>query len=88
MNNIKVEKLAFQGVQRGFLFQAWYLIEPKGDALVQIWTEGKFKEFLFPAYKIWNIPAHANDIIDSELAGDLEGYRKAAWTGFPNQFVN
>lgn len=81
MKNIKIDKLAFSGIRRGFLFQAWYLEDPKGKALIQIWTDGKFREFLFPAYKIWNIPAHADNIINSELAGNLEGYQMAAWTG-------
>ena len=82
MKGIEVDKIAFSGIKRDFLFQAWYLKEPKGDALVQIWHDGRFREFLFPAYKIWNIPAHADDIVDSELAGNMEGYRRAAWTGF------
>ena len=61
--------------KRGFHFEAWYLKEPKGEALVTISKDGNIvRKFLFPAYKIWNIAAHADDIIDSELAGNHEGY--------------
>lgn len=87
MENIVIEHIAFSGIKRGFLFQAWYLKEPRGDALVQIWTDGKYREFLFPAYKIWNITAHADEIIDSELSANLEGYERAAWNGFPGVYI-
>jgi len=62
-----IEKEAFKSKapHRGYSFQAFYLTKPKGEALIQIFKgEKKVKEFLFPAYKIWNIPAHQDDIID------------------------
>lgn len=53
----------------------------KGDALVEIRKSpgGEIvKEFVFPAYKVWNIQMHAPDIVK-----DLEaGLRVAASTGF------
>lgn len=63
--NIKIEKVAFEGEKRGYYFKATYLEEPKGEALIEISKAGKMvREFLFPAYKIYNISAHADDIID------------------------
>jgi hypothetical protein len=36
----------------------------KGGSLIEISKDGVvLKSFLFPSYKIWNIPAHADDII-------------------------
>lgn len=65
MENVIIEKVAFEGDLRGYHFKATYLIEPKGEALIQISKDDKMiREFLFPAYKIWNISAHADDIID------------------------
>lgn len=81
-----IEKLAYQtNLDRGFFARASYLLEPKGDALIEIFRDDKLvRSFLFPAYKIWNIGAHFSDIVDSELANDIQGYEAAAWTGFPN----
>jgi hypothetical protein len=65
MKDIVKEKIAFEGEKRGYYFKATYLTEPKGEALIEISKGTKMiKEFLFPAYKIWNISAHADDIID------------------------
>jgi hypothetical protein len=75
-----IDKLAFERNTpiNGYMFRAWYLSEPKADALVQISKDGAVvREFLWPAYKIWNIPAHEQDIVD-----DIErGLRIAASTG-------
>jgi len=73
---------------RGFNVKAWDLEnieQSKGDALIEIcYQEKLIRQFLFQAYKIWNIAAHFNDIVDGELSKtDKErGYRMAAWTGF------
>ncbi len=81
------KKPAFNIIERGFRAKAWYLKdikESKGDALIQILYKRKIiKQFLFPSYKIFNIPAHFNDIVDSELSKtDKErGYRMAVWNG-------
>jgi len=65
MKNIIKEKVAFEVEKRGYYFKATYLTEPNGDALIEISKNNKMvKEFLFPAYKIWNISAHSDDIID------------------------
>jgi hypothetical protein len=83
--NITIEKLAFESdkTNRGFSVKAFYLTEPKGDALVEITKDGNpYKRFLYPAYKIWNIAAHFDDIVTSEIEGNCEGYDLAGWTGF------
>lgn len=79
MSTIVRDKIAFEGDAGGFHFVATYLTEPKGEALVEISRAGELiKSILWPAYKIWNVAAHADDI-----ARDLErGLREAGSTGF------
>jgi hypothetical protein len=81
---IEIEKIAFESPDnRGFTVKASYLIEPKGEALIEIFKDGEpLRWFLFPAYKVWNIAAHFDDIVESEIRGDKVGYDMAAWTGF------
>lgn len=72
---------------RGFNVRAWYLEDAeasKGDALIVVkYGDTVLREFLFPAYKIWNIAAHFSDIVDGELSKDDEsrGYAIAASDG-------
>jgi hypothetical protein len=84
---MEVEMVAFESKapDRGYTCRASYLKQPNdGDALIEILKDGaKIREFLFPAYKIWNIAAHFSDIVDGEIAGNASGYEMAAWTGFP-----
>ncbi len=64
MDEIVKEDVAFEHEWKGYHFKATYLTEPKGDALIEITKDDELiKEFLFPAYKIWNIAAHADDIV-------------------------
>lgn len=65
-SKLVIDKVAFEGERQGFVFKGTYLKEPKGDALIEISKDDKIvREFLFPAYKIWNIAAHADDIANS-----------------------
>lgn len=65
MENIIIESVAFELDEQGYHFKGTYLKEPNGMALVEISKDGKMvREFLFPGYKIWNIAAHAYDIVD------------------------
>jgi hypothetical protein len=80
---VVVEKLAFESPEiNGHRIGAWYLTEPKGDCLVKI-TNGDnlIREFLYPAYKVWNLAAHADEIIASEIEKNTEGYRRAGSDG-------
>jgi len=68
---------------RGFILRAFDLPDSKGDAIIEVEHDGKIiKSFNFPAYKVWNIPAHANDIIEGELAKNNDGYMMAGSNGF------
>ena len=79
------KKPEFEVTDRGYMARAFYLKNTetsKDDALIQISKDGKLiREFLFPAYKVWNIAAHFSDIVDSEINSDDQGYRVAAWNG-------
>lgn len=76
------EEAVFDINDRGFNVKAFYLSEPKGEALIVVTKDEKpFREFLFPAYKIWNIAAHFQDIVDGELEKSTSGYEMAASTG-------
>ena len=67
---------------RGFVFKAWEVLDSKGDALIEVERDGKLiRTFPFPAYKVWNIAAHSNDIIQSELDKDTDGYLVAGSDG-------
>jgi len=67
---IVIDKMAYETKpERGFVAKAFYLKNPVGDALIEIWKDGeKFRWFLFPAYKIYNISAHLHDIADQEVS--------------------
>ena len=86
-DRIKRGKAAFDIEDRGYGARAWYLEDTpdsKGDALIEIFKGDQLlREFLFPAYKIWNIAAHFHDIVDGELENSARGYQMAAWTGLP-----
>jgi len=79
MTDIVRDKVAFDHVHRGVRFVATYLSQPAGEALIEISKDGEpLKSVLWPAYKIWNIAAHADDIV-----ADLEaGLGDAGATGF------
>lgn len=81
--NLVIDTLAFEGDKCGYHFKATYLSEPKGDALVEISKGGVIvREFLWPAYKIWNIAAHAEDIAAGLDAGNASGLYMAGEVGF------
>ena len=82
----KNRKPLFDMKDRGFRVKAWWAEkgEPEddsGDALVEITKDNKpYREFKWPAYKIFNIAAHFSDIVDGELEktnDKLSGYRMA-----------
>jgi len=63
----KVKMIYETNPDRGFIFKAWET-DSKGDALIEVERDGEvIRSFTFPAYKVWNIGAHASDIIESEL---------------------
>lgn len=80
---MKKDKLIFQTKSgRGFVFKAWNLSDSKADALIEVEQNGKLvRSFAFPLYKVWNIAAHSDDIIQSELDKDVDGYLIAGSDG-------
>lgn len=72
-------RLAFQSdIYRDLSIQAYYIDAVTGTALVQIMQGSKVvREFHYPSYKIWNLEAHAQEILDSELNADNHGYEMA-----------
>lgn len=79
MSETKRGNMAFELPQwKGLKMCATYLLEPDGNALIEITKDGvPLRQFLYPAYKIWNLAAHWVEIAESELAGDDDGYREA-----------
>lgn len=85
MRQKEKEEPEFDIDDRGYNVKAWCLKNTeteKGDALIEVRKDGNLiKEFIFPAYKIWNIAAHFKDIVDSEEERNIKGYQIAASTG-------
>lgn len=73
----------------GYNIEAWYLKQPNGgNALIYIFKDGKvLREFLFPAYKIYNLQAHFEDIVEGEKRNSASGYEAAAWNGISGAVV-
>ena len=85
MDRVKSGGSLFDIDDRDFNVKAWYVENTeasKGDALIEISYNGKIiREFIFPAYKIYNIAAHFSDIVDSEINNEERGYLIAASDG-------
>lgn len=81
----EIDSIVFESKQpeRGYTVKASYLKAPhSADALVEIFKDGQpLREFLFPAYKVWNIAAHFRDIVDGEIEQSARGYEAAASNG-------
>lgn len=85
MKRIKESKKpVFNITDRGFNARAYYLKdieESRGDALIELRYNRKIvRKMLYPAYKIWNIPAHFSEIVTSEINNDTIGYEIAGNT--------
>lgn len=86
MNDLLIDRVAFTGPKtpyRGYTIRVSYLRPPdNADSLVEILKDDAVvREFLFPAYKIFNLQAHFREIVDSEIENNDNGYRQAAWNG-------
>jgi len=69
---MEIDKVAFDGPKtpdRGYTMRISYLKEPNSrEALVEIFKDDNLvRQFMFPAYKIYNLPAHFSDIVDGEI---------------------
>ncbi len=82
MDNIEKGELAYDHEWRGYHIVATYLEQPAGDALIEITKDDDLvKEFLWPSYKVWNLVAHADDIVDGLEADSDIGLRIAGSDG-------
>lgn len=82
----EIESVAFDGPNepyKGFTIKASYLKAPNaGDALCELKKDGvSVRKFLWPAYKVWNIAAHFEHIVDGELENSASGYAIGGSTG-------
>lgn len=79
------DKPEFDINEAAYNVKAYYLKNTetsKGDALIEVRKDSEIiRQFIFPAYKIWNIAAHFKDIVESEQNKNIEGYKIAASTG-------
>ncbi len=86
MSDFEIQDIAFEGPKPpylGYTIRASYLKEPHGaDALIEVIKDGQvIRQFMFPAYKIYNLQAHFRDIVDGEIVNNTNGYKMAAWDG-------
>ena len=74
---------------KGYNVKCWRLKEnPHKDVLIEIVKDGQvIREFLFPAYKQYNIQAHFEDIVEGELQKSDSGYQAAAWDGISGAII-
>jgi hypothetical protein len=82
MEGIVKREVAYVFEQDDYKITATYLSDPKGESLIEIRQDDVLvKEFLWPSYKIWNITAHADEIIEGLKKGSDEGLRIAGSDG-------
>lgn len=76
-----MQELAFNITERGYRIRAYW--GEASDAKVTIHKGDElFKEFEYPAYKIFNLAAHFSDIVDGIIADDVNsGFAVAGSTG-------
>ncbi len=64
-------KIAFDIENRGYRIRAYW--DEASDAKVTIHKGDElFKEFEYPAYKIFNLAAHFPDIVDGIISDEIE----------------
>ena len=81
-NGMEFGETIFDGDHRGYHFHAAEALDVKGEAVVTIMKNLKLvKRFRFPSYKIWNIAAHVDDIVEGLERGSEEGLRVAGSDG-------
>jgi hypothetical protein len=58
-------KLAYEKEDRGYVVRAWYGASPGDPASIEIRKGDEVvREFQYAAYRIWNIAAHFDEIVD------------------------
>ena len=74
------KKLAFKRSYKNFTIKAFWGDESDAEIII-LKDNKKFREFSYPAYKIFNLAAHFEDIVEGELRNSDIGYRIAGSTG-------
>jgi hypothetical protein len=73
---MSTEKQAFEVEHKGFIAKGYW--GEGEDGRVVVTRNGQpYKEFTYPAYKIFNIAAHWEDIVEGELQNSEIGYQIA-----------
>lgn len=79
---MKKGKEVFDVDYKGYYGKAWYLEEPKPDAVCEISKDGEIIQTLTcPAYKVFNVAAHFSDIVESLIVKDELGHDYAMSDG-------
>jgi len=73
-------KLAFEHSYKNFTIKAFWGDEPDAEIII-LKDNKKFRVFSYPAYKVFNLAAHFEDIVEGELENSDRGYRIAGSTG-------
>ena len=86
MSDFIRDEVAFDNESHGYRFVATYLKtadgKQSGDALIEVFRgEKAVRSFMFPAYKTWNIAAHAQDIAAGLDEESDDGLRVAGSDG-------
>lgn len=89
------QKLIFERLvaYKGYNIKAWDICGNKTETLIEIFKDNKvIRTFTYPSYKIYNLQAHFEDIINYEMWLKLptcvrsqrfsNGYQMASWNGF------
>ena len=65
--------VAFEKLQSGFVIKA--ITDATQDATIEISMDGELvRSFKYPAYRIWNVEAHSQEVIEELLAELAEGH--------------
>lgn len=61
-------QIAFQKIYKKFKIEAYYTDDKDGNAEVIIYhDEKKYQSTMYPSYKVYNLAAHFEDIVDQEI---------------------
>lgn len=73
----------------GYNIHCWRLkSNPHKDVLIEVTKDGNIiREFLYPAYKQYNLQAHFEDIVEGEKRNSADGYEAASWNGISGAVV-
>ena len=82
MKKLTNEKVAYEQTDSTNRFKIIAYWADETNARIELYRDGNlYKEFYYPAYKIFNLSAHFEDIVSGELNNDDSGYRVAGSTG-------